>query len=172
MAATYSGVYKFLATFVDDEGEESTVIGWYPVAAHTVAEVKTALDTWVGKLKDLSVATLRSYGFQLDAINDLGLPAVSGSMPNIEDKAFIVFQSASTGQPYKTNIPAPKSTNFGTDGETIKWTDVNVSAYTTWVEANLVTNAGGTTLTKIKGYFRRAKTRRKVRQGIPSEMGG
>lgn len=82
------------------------------------------------------------------------------------------FQTAVNGQKYTTQIPGPKNTDFGADDETIEPTNVQIAAFITLVEGTLSTKWGTGSLKFIKGYRRRSKTRRRLRQGIPSEIGG
>jgi hypothetical protein len=61
--------------------------------------------------------------------------------PAVEDKAIFTFQTA-TGGIHRLQIPAPKSTIFLADGETVDPANTDVVAFVSAVIANAVTRNG------------------------------
>lgn len=172
-----SQLVEFRAVYNDDEGER-TIVEAYQVltdaVAITVPMIVAARDAWcdaVDAITDLvrveCTASIRSYNTFI-----LPSPDATKKFNNAEDKLYLEFQTAVNGQKWTTQIPGPVGTDFGVDDETVDPTDTDIAAFITLVEGSLSTKWGTGSLKFIKGYRRRSKTRRRVRQGIPTEIGG
>jgi hypothetical protein len=111
----------------------------------------------------------------------------TSGLDDIEDKALLIYQT-NIGTPIKFQIPAPVAM-FLSDGETVDPSESLVSEFSTAVidAAAFVVqpaDAGGDAKWAIcdkagnyaafydSGQLRRAKTRRKLRAGIATEIGG
>lgn len=176
-------LYEAYAEFTDPEGERSTVQQTFTIdddTAASVDQVDIVVTNWASNLAALSNATLTNVRWTSHIAQAFTLPSEpSSGKSDIEDKAFIEVVDA-FGNRHTQNIPAPANI-FLADGETVQPSNLAVAAWLTFVTTsqnlgttnlNFVTNAGKILHTYIKGYLRRAKTRRRLRQGIWTEIGG
>lgn len=166
---------EYRAVFTDAEGERSTNVAYKLVDdAGDVAGEISAKDAWCASLDTVTQAALTECTLTFRKYETLTKPAsgAAGSYDDIEDKAFLEFQSADDGAIYKVSVPAPESVSFLADEETVNPAETNMAAFITYVQTNLTTKYGSGSLTYIKGYRTRKKTRRTLRAGISSEIGG
>lgn len=179
---------KVTMTFVDPEGEvsSSTI---YVVAnnagTHTVADLTAALLTLVQQYAAMSAGQLTSWRWAIWCPTTSlkpPEPAAGTAYDNIEDKLFLNYNST-LNTLTKMNVPMPLTANFLADGETADPGSAALNLFSTSYLTGVQIGAGpdkvlGSTETGvlmsdyIKGYFRRAKTRRRLRQGISTEIGG
>ena len=161
---------EFRATFIDHESESSTVLGYQEMDDTTsAADLATARDAFCAaasgvsgnQLKDCSV-TLRSYtSFAPPAMTVYG---------DSEDKVYLFFRSASTGNPYSIQAPGPLAADFAADNETVAPAATGIAALITWVTGTGASKSGDTDLQFILGYRRRRKSR-KERPGYSTAQG-
>lgn len=183
--ANIAPTIKVTMTFIDPEGEVSTST-LYLVAqnasTHTIGDINAAALTAVQDYAAMSTAQLQRWSWTVwNPVTSLKPPEPAGGLDNIEDKAFLVYNSALNTQT-KMNVPQPGPV-FLADGETVDPSNAAVNTFSTTYLTGVTIGAGpdkllgatetGTLMSDyIKGYFRRAKTRRRLRQGISTEIGG
>jgi hypothetical protein len=194
---TAAPVLEVTVEFTDEEGERAITRSWWAAAASTVitlaqapvSALQGAGQAIAAALQGLSAAQVTTVAVATRSYNSLLKPSAETAGPNnIEDKAFIEYAS-NVGGLIKMNVPTPLEAIFASDEETINPSSTGMAAYSTLAIAgttqvvtvpgasgNLVlvqTDKNGVPINAyIKGYYRRDKTRRKVRQGISTEIGG
>lgn len=179
-----NNVAKVTVNFIDPEGEvaiSAFYVNYTSGTVPTIPDMNTAIDDLVSQFAALSLAQVQSYSWAIESFITRQKPPNPGNnIDNIEDKVFLEY-SATAGWQTKMNIPMPDPAVFQTDGETV---DPTVSLMTNWSTKYLGPTTHGTVIvagstpqastldTYVKGYYRRAKTRRRLRQGISTETGG
>ena len=151
----------------DAEGKQSSVTIFFDNAA-TSLQWQAIADAIVAisGLAVVSLSATTEYGW-LET-----LPA-NAPYENAEDKAVLVVPNTTVGKSVDVAIPGPLLATFESDGET-----VTTGAGQGWVaalNANDVVNSDGLgtgTWVYLRGYFKRAKTRRKFSPGYATETGG
>jgi hypothetical protein len=170
---TISPVVEYRAVFQDSEGERTTCVAYAKDVSTTTldAYLSSALE-WGQTVGACSQALCIEVSVQGKNTITTELPPSGNGREDVEDKAFLVFQAVNGGQGYKVNVPAPLSSLFGPDGETVNPAAAPIVALCAELAANECSCAGQDGLAYVKGYARRAKTRRTLRQGIYPELGG
>lgn len=176
MSGTTGPVQEYRAVFTDAEGERTTCVAYTPANSdQTMGDAVLALGVWADAMQacsqaQLTEATVTQRFYQTFVKPASGAP---GTYDSIEDKAMLEFISESTGQLYLTQIPGPISADFMADEETVDPAATHIAALIAELSANESPKSGvAKDLVYVKGYRRRAKTRRKLRQGISTEIGG
>lgn len=167
--------FKVTATCMDSEGEVTTTEAWFPVTGPTIAGAQAIAGTYLTALAKLTNCVVTRAQLTFEAIQGgFTLPARDPSEKYLsaEDKLFLEFRSNHSGTIYQCMIPAPKSACFLGDEETADPAATDLGDFVTLIGDDGSTRRGDTSLILQKGYRLRKKTRRHVRQGIPTELGG
>jgi hypothetical protein len=193
---TPTNVIEIATTFTDPEGERAlTRSFWVTDPGSSIAYGDTTISSLyshgeavAAAIQAMSQSQLTEVAVTIRAYNSLVKPAEpSSGLSNIEDKAFLEL-AALNGSLTKMNVPTPAPSVFLTDGETVNPSGTGVAAYmslaiTGDTVAQIAVSAasqvfkqaspaGVLVASYIKGYYRRAKTRKRLRQGISTEIGG
>ena len=161
---------EFRSTFIDHEAESSTVIGYAEMDdTSTAADIATARDAFCAAVVGTSGNQLKDCTAIIRSYTSFTPPAMA-VYGDSEDKAYLYFRSASTGNPYSIQVPGPLAADFASDNETVAPAATGIAALITWVSTNGASKAGDTDLQFILGYRRRSKSR-KERPGYSTAQG-
>lgn len=191
---TPTNLIEVVATWMDPEGEVSiTKTYWVETGELNVDNLTlNTLGTLVGNIVSVMQPLSNSqlvevfFGTRI-AYSFLKPPEPGSGSDDIEDKAFIQY-TTNLGGLVKMNLPTPVAEIFMADGETVDPTDGLLLAYSTLAIPGSTISQGAVTAASavlkqcdvhgnpiaayVKGFKRRAKTRRRLRQGISTEIGG
>lgn len=163
------------ALFQDPEGERTWSIA--PVAYVQAASLSTYLalaKDYADRVQACSSLALVEWGFHVKQIGELALPdrAPLASYQKAEDKAYLLFRNPADGSRFTQELPGPFPGSFLSDGETVDPTEASIAAYIQFVHDHVTHGQQSTGYVYQRGYRVRRKTRRTMRQGVPTERGG
>lgn len=172
------GTCKLYANIVGSAGGGNVTVGTLDNMAGTLAVAFQSMTNC--QVYAISITRRTYYGI-------LKPPFVASAPTNIEDKVYLEVLNAFGGKG-TVQIPAPVSTVFLSDEETVNPASTAVAALMaalitgTLVSQATVTSGNATLIWSDKsgnimtaydkGYYRRAKSRRRLRTGISTEIGG
>lgn len=180
---------KVSVNCLDPEGEVAVSEFWLTSTTTTIAnqkygDINSAVLHFVGLFADLGAFQVQNWSWAV--VNDVDYgkpPEPAEALGNIEDKMFVVNRSTAGGHT-QMSVPMPELANFLSDGETVDPSSAAVLAWETaavdgWADGQsapvtwaVETATGETLQCYVKGYLRRSRTRRRLRQGISTEIGG
>lgn len=137
---------KAVMSFRDVQGQVGKVTAYVAAAANA-----TALDAAIATASNAGPA-----GFDVLAITPQAIAGTAATYENVEDKAQLVFKAAD-GSTHRYQIPAPVSSLFLADQETVNSANALITAFTTNAQS-----AQGSALTTFVGGKR---IRRRSKRG-------
>jgi hypothetical protein len=151
--------FKERVTWRDAKGNTATNIFYVTAASLTAAN--TAATAVITAMTALTNAHLQSQIGPSTSTPTEVIYGTSSSYATVEDKATFTFQTA-TGSIHRFRIPAPKSTIFLADGETVDAANTDVTAFTSAVIANCASSSNEALAFGGFGVRQRVKIRRKL----------